>query len=267
MKCNPGEQPAASLAELTPVPVDDTHALEPYFKEDCGLRLVGPSIWCRACGAIHEKGRCGGEVRASGPERHAWRGVFESARGREVHGVLVAPAEGRWRARIVTYPRILWTFPGMSVTLKFVADHPLAAERAAIDYIKNHCARIGQQYLPDEEALAIVGPFDPEAHDGELARQTRRHPRMLPILFGTEAPEEQTETMDLSEHGLFIATSTQLARGTRIRMLLDVGPCRMPLQGVVAWSRAAAEPGRPCGLGIELYRAPALYLDYVRRLP
>lgn len=266
MKRTSGEH--ATWLEKPPLAEDDGPKELELCMEEKGLRPVGPDVWCRACGAIHEERRCGGEVRASGPERHAWRAVFETPHGgREVHGVLVAPAEGRWRARILTYPRMLWTFPGTAVTLKFVTGHPLEAERRAIDYIKAHCARIGQRLRPHEEALAVVGAFDPESKDGDPTRESRRRLRTLPIRFGTEAPRLEARTVDLSERGLFIATEARLARGARIRMLLEVGPCRMPLQGVVAWTRAVAEPGRPCGLGVEIFHPPALFLDYVRRLP
>ena len=77
--------------------------------------------WCPVCCCRHrDKKDCPGELLATGPERQGWRVNVQTSTGIEACGVLVAPAGDSWRARILTFPNILWTVPDGSGTLKFV---------------------------------------------------------------------------------------------------------------------------------------------------
>ena len=79
--------------------------------------------WCPICQTQHATRKdCPGEVLASGPERHGWRVLVRTPTRAEVYGVLIAESEDRWRARVVTYPNMLWSVPGGRGTLKFVGD-------------------------------------------------------------------------------------------------------------------------------------------------
>ena len=82
---------------------------------------MSEALWCPVCGSVHAGPRdCPGDLRATGPERHGWRVAVETPLGIEAYGILVAPTHERWRARILTFPNVLWTIPGGAATLKFV---------------------------------------------------------------------------------------------------------------------------------------------------
>jgi hypothetical protein len=69
--------------------------------------------WCSVCGGNHQSPKeCPGELRATGPERHGWRVTVDTPYGFEAYGVLVAPSVELWRARIITYPNVLWMVRG-----------------------------------------------------------------------------------------------------------------------------------------------------------
>ena len=81
------------------------------------------SEWCEICCTTHlPSHRCPGDLQATEDERHGWRVNVETPQGIEGYGVLVAPTSGPWRARILTYPNILWLVPGGRATIKFVGD-------------------------------------------------------------------------------------------------------------------------------------------------
>ena len=66
--------------------------------------------FCRVCGTEHQgPASCPGELPATGVERPGWRVQVETPFGHEAIGVLLAPSHEQWRARIVTYPNVLWT--------------------------------------------------------------------------------------------------------------------------------------------------------------
>jgi hypothetical protein len=253
----PATGPAATRGTRRPEDVD-------------GLRLVRPEEWCRVCGTRHESGNCSGELLATGPERYGWRATFETPRGtRETHCVLVAPSNGRWRARILTYPRALWTLPGCPRTIKFVADDPRQVERLARELIEEHCRR-----RDCKEVRVEVSPLELSSSEREDVRMqmdkeaARRRPRALRVRFGRPGQALRTATTaDLSEHGLFIATENTPPSGTLLKIELELPGAKLPLRGTVRWARTQAAPGRPCGIGVQLARVPAIYLHYVRSLP
>ena len=82
----------------------------------------------------------------------------------EVYGILVAEAGEHWRARILTYPNMLWSIPGGRGTIKFVGASAQDAERQAIEFIREHCRKRGFKLLEEEEAAVLA---DDEADDDD----------------------------------------------------------------------------------------------------
>ena len=73
---------------------------------------------------------------------HGWRVLVHTGARTEVYGVLVGPAaRGLWRARVLTYPRMLWSIPGGRGTIKFVGATPQDSERNAVEFILGFCNR------------------------------------------------------------------------------------------------------------------------------
>jgi hypothetical protein len=230
--------------------------------------LSGEVEWCRRCGVRHSKKACLGEILAAEPERHGWRIAVDTPTGRVVHGVLIAPTGDYWRARIMTFPRTLWVVPDGKKTLKFLGSDPGHAERQAIAFIQEHCRNAGHSVVDDPALVAEPDPVELEQTDeADEAEANRRKLRSVLVRFGPSKPDRRAKTADLSEKGLYVATKEPYARGTHLRLVLEVSGARIPLSGVVQWTRTVAAPGRPEGMGIRLLRPPAFYVQYVRRLP
>ena len=66
--------------------------------------------------------------------------------------------------------------------------------------------------------------------------------------------------------GIYLATDKPIAKGKRVRMLLDVQAYTIPLVGTVAWVRLKEEPGKPKGMGVQLQQPPALFQRYVEEV-
>jgi len=226
--------------------------------------------WCAVCNTRHEKrGDCPGELRITEPERHGWRVLVHTGSRSEVYGVLVAPTHVHWRARILTFPSMLWCVPGGRNTIKFVGSSPGEAECAAIEFIKGHCEQRGYALL-GEPAAVEAKLVDSESESQELESPEvlgrQRYLKLLSIRFGVDKPTRVGRTADLSIGGLFIVTDESLRPTTRLKMRLDLDGFVIPLSGRVAWSRPKAEQGRQAGMGIELDHAPPMYNRYVDTL-
>ena len=225
--------------------------------------------WCPVCCTRHRSKReCPGELPATGPERHGWRVNIQTRNGIDACGVLVAPSDEVWRARILTYPNVLWTVPGGQGTLKFVGRTAREAEQKAIAFVREHirdrgytmrnevcCAEPGEY---DAAAVVIARPQGPPA---------RRKVRFLPIRYGVMQITEVAGTGNLSESGLFIISNSPEDSGIRLNMMLDIGTDEIGLQGLVRWMNKRHRAGRSPGMGIQLDSPPPSYLDYVRDLP
>ncbi len=110
--------------------------------------------WCGVCGTEHgSRRRCPGDLPATGPENPGWKVNVETPRGIEAYGVLLAPCHRRWRARVLTYPRVLWLVPGGDCSLKFMAGTADQAERKASRFISEHSLLRGY-VMRDEVAKA-----------------------------------------------------------------------------------------------------------------
>lgn len=224
--------------------------------------------WCPVCHTRHAARKdCPGELLATGPERHSWRVQVRTSTRTEAYGVLVAESGERWRARILTYPNILWSVPGGRGTIKFVGDTAQDAEKAAIDFVLEHCRE--RDYEVAQQSPTVESrPLDTEPAPVQQPRGSRdsRHLRSLVIRYGPEKTDRVGMTSDLSKSGLFIITDEPLPAGSDVKMLLELDRYSVPLGGKVAWRRSKAEQGRPAGMGIQLKTPPNVYARYVGSL-
>jgi uncharacterized protein (TIGR02266 family) len=220
------------------------------------------------CGTSHDAGdECPGVLLATGPERHGWRVLADTPQGPEVYGTLVAPAGDRWRARVLTYPNVLWIVDRGN-TVKFLGSTPRQAENAAIEFIKSHCKRRGftmRTEVPAVESGEVDLEQDESAASSEAMRASRRQLHAVRVRYGVGRPNREAATDDLSEGGLFIRTDEPVPEGTLLQLRLDVEGFGIPLRGVVRWTRDEEEEGRPGGMGIKLVNPHPRYIHYVRQ--
>ena len=219
--------------------------------------------WCRVCGCRHSpSSHCRGELEATGVEVPGWKVNVETPRGIVAMGVLLAEAGARWRARIMTFPNVLWTIPGGGGTMKFVGPTMEQAEKEAVSYIRDHCAERG--YTMRDQMADL---FSPESSGGMgLHSRAQRFSRVLPVRYGVRKPTLFGRTGDLSTSGLFVHTKLPVAEGGTAGLLLELEHCRLPLRGTVVWTRNDPGPSRPVGMGVELVRPPEIYKSYVHGL-
>jgi Tfp pilus assembly protein PilZ len=231
--------------------------------------------WCPVCNTRHvSEAECPGELNATGPERHGWRVTVETSKGIESYGVLIAPCRDVWRARILTYPNVLWLVPGGRTTVKFASKTPEEVERLAINFIEEHCQERGFRRR-DQMVPVDAGAVNPEGAEGGVAgtapgmkrRATApRRLRSLPVRFGPDRATMLGSTADLSEEGMFVMTPVPLEAGTSVLLHLELVGTTVPLQGLVMWNRVRREPGRPVGMGVRIINAPQVYLNFVKTL-
>jgi hypothetical protein len=221
--------------------------------------------WCAICGSTHPRPKdCPGDLRATGPERHGWRVAVETPHGIEAYGILVAPSSDLWRARILTYPNVLWTIPGGGSTIKFVGATAQASEAKAVAFVEGHIRARG--YLRRDGIDPVVaGRFRAEAARGASAPALRKI-RSIPVRFGTGPSLFSAMTGNISESGLFVATFAPLDPGLAIRVLVDLDLGALGMRGEVVWARRRMVLGRPVGMGVKLISPPPPYLEFVREL-
>lgn len=226
-------------------------------------------VWCSICGGSHQTSReCPGELRATGPERHGWRVDVDTPYGIEAYGVLVAPSLELWRARIITYPNVLWTVPGGSLTLKFTGNTPQEAEASAVSFVEGHIKTRG--YIRrDLQDAPEVSHYNSESQAKALAAlgPALRKMRALPVRFGSGPSLFTAMTANLSESGLFVMTIAPFQPGTDLRVLIDLDTGPVGLMGKVVWQRPRAVAGRPVGMGVRLVTPPGTYRNFVVELP
>ena len=223
--------------------------------------------WCAVCCTRHEdQRRCPGELLATDVERHGWRVSVQAGARTEEYGVLIAPAGEIWRARILTYPNMLWSVPGSRGTMKFAGATAAEVERRARDYVIKLCAQRKFRFSEVKQAPASGSVKDENAEGcaGPEGRTRRLH--SIIARFGEEELVEEGATADLSSGGMFIITNRPLPKGRQLKIVLEMENATLPLAGVVAWIRTRPEEGRQAGMGVELTQPPALYEYYVRKL-
>lgn len=216
--------------------------------------------WCVTCGTRHElERRCPGELPATGEERAGWTILARTAAGVLRYQVMLAPAHELWRARVRTFPNVLWLVPGGSASLKFVDGTRLGAERQAIEFIEAHCHERG--FAMQREAAALWAEHECDGH-----KPAPRKIRFLPVRFGLGGPSEKAGTANLSETGLFIVTDAPAEPGQQLRLVLEIEELALPLLGEVRWRRTDHQLGGVPGMGVQLMQPPRPYLRYVRNL-
>jgi len=221
--------------------------------------------WCAVCCTRHTPGgECPGNLLATGPERHAHKFAVAQENRLEYYGVLIAEAGKYWRARVFTYPNMLWSVPGGRGTIKFAGDTAKEAETRAIEFLEEHCEarRYTMQEAEIETPAGRVEKEDADKLSPQGGRE-ERHPCKVAIRFGEEKAQQAATTANLSPGGIYIATDKLVQKGKRLRMLLDVQAYTIPLVGTVAWVRTREEVGKPKGMGVQLHKPPALYQRYV----
>jgi hypothetical protein len=225
--------------------------------------------FCPVCGGSHvEASECPGDLAATGPERHGWRVAVETPFGVEAYGVLIAPSSDLWRARVITYPNVLWTAPGGAVALKFAGATPQEAESRAVAFVDGHIKARGYLRRHAQDVPA-VSRFSPEARAGALAAAgpALRKMRAIPVRFGVGPTLFAAMTGNLSLSGLFVTTLAPFDPGTALRVLIDLETGPTGLKGEVVWSRRRIVPGRPVGMGVQLIAPPEPYREFVTELP
>lgn len=229
---------------------------------------LGP--WCRTCGTRHAVGPCSRDYSSTGTERHGWRALIEGKEFPEVYGVLIAPMERLWRARILTYPNVVWMIPGGGSTMKFLGVSAAQAEGEAAQFIQEFCKSRGlkiSRRLPNLEP----GPFNHEesaaTQSDTEAQANRRRLRHVPLWWGKNAADEEGLSEDFSESGLFLISGKLQPEGTKLKLRIKAGDTMVELTGTVAWTRDVAGGGRRIGMGIELQAPSQAYKEFVRSLP
>lgn len=219
--------------------------------------------FCCVCGTEHYgPASCPGELRATGTEKPGWRINVKTPFGHEDIGVLLAPSNDQWRARILTYPNSLWTAPGGRGTLKFVAETKEQAEAQAIAFVRRHVEAKRSMGEADARRSAAAAPAP-----HHLMAIVPRKARLLPVRFGFERALTRGMTVNLSVDGMFIGVSQPDEGGQSLLLHLDLDGHTIPLRGVVMWNRRRAGTQRPSGMGIRLSNPPLLYQSYVAALP
>ena len=112
----------------------------------------------------------------------------------------------------------------------------------------------------------LEAEFSKEASEqcvGEERREFIRLPTHIRIRITDPAEAEPRIARDISQGGLFIATSRPLAIGSEVRLKLEQDDSRIEVRGTVAWAQTDATLGRQPGMGI---RFGQLCLDQRRAL-
>jgi hypothetical protein len=219
---------------------------------------VASQSFCSVCGTPHGQLEvCPGDLRATGAERAGWRVRVETPFGHQEIGVLLAPSYDRWRARIVTFPNVLWSAPGRRGTLKFVGDTLEQAEAQAIAFVERH---VRAKRFPLPAAARATRPARP----GFVA--ALRKSASLPVRFSLDHVILRGKTVNLSSEGMFLGVASPVEDGRTLLIHLDMDGHTLPLRGLVMWNRSHAEPLHPAGMGIRLSEPTAIYQSFVAGL-
>ncbi len=90
-----------------------------------------------------------------------------------------------------------------------------------------------------------------EADSGEGRRVHERLPTHLHVeVKSVEGDTSSGPSMNLSEGGIFLASTSLLDVGTHLELTVANGETAVDLQGVVAWVRAESTPEGPRGMGV-----------------
>jgi Tfp pilus assembly protein PilZ len=187
--------------------------------------------------------------------------------GIEAYGVLVAPSNDVWRARILTYPNVLWTVPGGAVTVKFVGATAQDAESKAVAFVEGHIKARGYARRDAFETPGVAR-YSAEAQAKALAAAgpALRKLKAIPVKFGIGTEFFSAMTGNVSESGLFVVTLAPFDTGTGLRVLIDLEKGPLGLKGQVVWRRQRPSMGRPMGMGVQIITPPEPYREFVLEL-
>jgi uncharacterized protein (TIGR02266 family) len=95
--------------------------------------------------------------------------------------------------------------------------------------------------------------------DGDLfvddQRGRERHGAQIKVAFADESERHKAVSADISDGGLFVATSHILEQDTEFKLVFQLPTCESPIRAIgrVAWIRS--EPGKsanePIGFGVQ----------------
>jgi hypothetical protein len=232
-----------------------------------GIAVVSQRFCC-VCGTEHsDPAACPGELRATGAERPGWRVEVETPFGHEAIGILLAPSYDQWRARIVTYPNVLWSAPGGRGAIKFVGNTREDAEAQAITFVEEHVRAKRYQRRDglapatvERAASAAAVPARP------IFVATRRKSRCLPVRFGVDRAVTRGMTLNVSPEGMFVHVASPADSGGSLLVHLELDGQTVPLRGLIMWIRRRAEFERPTGMGLRLSNPPPFYQSFVAAL-
>lgn len=99
-------------------------------------------------------------------------------------------------------------------------------------------------------------------------REERRARKRLTVRYGTEAPEREGTTQNLSASGMYLKTDRLLPPGTPLNLEVRTDEGTFRLHGVVAWAKqvpatlaALLHPG----MGVQLVDPPEEWCEFCRR--
>jgi Tfp pilus assembly protein PilZ len=185
----------------------------------------------------------------------------------EYYGVLIAEADDIWRARIFTYPNMLWSVPGGRGTIKFVGTSPAEAETRAIEFLDQHCSKRKLEMVEVGEADNEPGKVKAEDSNRRAPQRgtEERYACRVPLLFGEDEARRPARTANISDLGIFVVTNRPVPVGQPVRLLFDIQDCVVPLSGRVIWV-GQEEPCKSGGMGVELDQPPEVYRQYVEEV-
>lgn len=179
---------------------------------------------------------------------------------------MVAPCGRRWRARIVSFPNVIWMVPGGGESIKFLAARQDDVLRNAIDFVRRHCVTRGYTMRDELECVSSSAPGPIVLAGGAGVVAAPRVERRLPVHFGINRPTVTAATANLSATGLFVTTDLPPGDGARLGLSLELEYCKVPLRGQVAWHRRKTSPGTIAGMGLLLIQPPGVYVKYIEQL-
>jgi len=181
-----------------------------------------------------------------------------------IHEIRVARADRGWEARIVTLPNIVWVEPGGTRALTFQAPSQEKAEEMAANFIEQDCAFRGHRLMEASSASDTLVGMAPARRC--VGRFPLRFSAANPLEPGASRRARPATTSNISETGLFIATSELLSPGDRVRIDLRLPGLPERLEGVVVWVRAEGELGKDRGMGIRLLDPSLSYRAQIQAL-